>query len=98
MHTQRIVLVLKVGALAAFVAAALLWPHPGQAGAAFPGANGKIAFQSDRDGNFEVYVINADGSGQTNLANDPANDGNPAWSPDGMKIAFASERDGNRET
>ena len=33
---------------------------------AFPGANGKIAFWSDRDGNSEIYVMNADGSNQTN--------------------------------
>ena len=34
-----------------------------------PKINGKIAFQSDRDGNFEIYVMNADGSGQMNLSN-----------------------------
>jgi len=62
---------------------------------AFPGANGKIAFGSLRDGNQEVYVMNADGSGQTNLTNNTADDGVPAWSPDGSKIAFASLRDGN---
>jgi hypothetical protein len=40
----------------------------------------KIAFDSDRDGNYEIYVMNADGTGQTNLTNYPANDGSPAWS------------------
>jgi hypothetical protein len=62
-----------------------------------PGANGKIAFTSDRDGNGEVYVMNAGGSGQTRLTNNPSFDGEAAWSPDGSKIAFASGRDGNGE-
>ena len=44
-------------------------------------AVGKIAFASDRDGNLEVYVMNADGTGQTNLTNNPTDDGFPAWSP-----------------
>ena len=35
----------------------------------------------DRDGKTEIYVMDADGSGQTNLTNNPAYDGYPAWSP-----------------
>ena len=61
------------------------------------GAIGKIAFQTNRDGNFEIYVMNADGSGITRLTNNAARDGFPAWSPDGTKIAFVSDRDGNFE-
>ena len=57
--------------------------------------NGPIAFVSVRDGNHEIYVMAADGSGQTNLTNNPAQDDNPAWSPDGTKIAFQSDRGGN---
>jgi Tol biopolymer transport system component len=53
-----------------------------------PGGNGKIAFISNRDGNREVYAMNADGSGQTRLTNNSDLDGSPVWSPDGTKIAF----------
>jgi Tol biopolymer transport system component len=55
-----------------------------------------LAFVSDRDGqdtNSEIYVMNPDGSGQTNLTKHPAADGDPQWSPDGTKIAFVSYRE-----
>lgn len=42
---------------------------------------GKISFTSNRDGNYEVYIMNSDGSGQTNLTNNPADDGLPCFSP-----------------
>lgn len=53
----------------------------------------KIVFQSFRDGQSEVYVMNADGTGQTRLTNNPAFDTAPSWSPDGTKILFTSTRD-----
>ena len=57
----------------------------------------KLAFVSRRDGNSEIYAINADGSAQENLTRQPANDSHPSWSPDGRKIAFVSRRNGNSE-
>jgi Tol biopolymer transport system component/subtilisin family serine protease len=54
----------------------------------------KIVFQSNRDGQPEIYVMNSDGTGQTRLTNNPAWDTAPAWSPDGTKILFTSLRDG----
>ncbi|CAN5442462.1 hypothetical protein BH18ACI2_BH18ACI2_07710 [soil metagenome] len=57
----------------------------------------RIVFASDRDGNFEIYVMNADGSAPRRLTHNSAEDLTPVWSPDSTKIAFTSKRDGNDE-
>jgi TolB protein len=61
-------------------------------------AQEKIAFTSDRDNNYEIYVMNSDGSNQTRLTYNPAFDSQPLFSADGSKIAFNSDRDGNTRT
>ena len=54
----------------------------------------RIAFSSPRDGNDNVYAMNADGTGQTRLTSDPAQDSEPVWAPDGLSIGFRrGERD-----
>lgn len=49
----------------------------------------KIAFSSDREGVFHIYVVNVDGSGLVKLTGDAAGDFSPRWSPDGKRIAFS---------
>jgi Tol biopolymer transport system component len=85
---------IKNGHLAALVLAALvaagslplMSTEPAEA--AFPGANGEIAFVSDRDGDRDIYAMNQSGTGLRRLTNDPKEDRGPAWSPDGSKMAF----------
>ena len=58
-------------------------------------AQAQIVFYSDRDGNAEIYVMDADGKNQRRLTNNPAGDHSPSWSPDGQRIVFTSNRDGH---
>ncbi|RKU22501.1 hypothetical protein C6503_03905 [Candidatus Poribacteria bacterium] len=57
----------------------------------------KILFTSARDGNYEVYSMNPDGSEQVNLTQHRAQDLSAVWSPTGEKILFISDRGGQRD-
>jgi Tol biopolymer transport system component len=57
----------------------------------------KIVFVSNRTGNNEIYVMNADGTGQTQITNDTFDNHDPAWSPDGSYIAYVADHSGISE-
>jgi Tol biopolymer transport system component len=73
-------------ALAMFALAA-----PAQA--AFPGANGKIAFAHCASGSCDIWTMNADGTNKVDITNTPtASEGSPAWSADGKQIVYVRDR------
>src|SRR5438132_10230986 len=51
----------------------------------------KIAYDTAGSSNSDIWLMNADGTGQTALVTGPASDHSPNWSPDGTKIAFTSD-------
>jgi Tol biopolymer transport system component len=55
--------------------------------------SGKIVYSSEGD----VFVINADGTGKTQLTDHPSEDFDPVWSPDGTQIAFRTHRNGDED-
>src|SRR5215204_4248372 len=65
--------------------------------ATFPGKNGKIAFQSDGGGNYEIYTMNRNGKKIKKLTTNRAPDEDPAFSPNGKRIAFMSDRSGDSD-
>ena len=52
---------------------------------------------SDRDGNWEVYVMDPDGANLIRLTQNAVRGSNPSWAPDGPHLFFYSDRDDNRE-
>jgi hypothetical protein len=96
MSKPTLVVAALIGGLALFVAGFIIAAEMRSA-VASPALNGKILFQSDRDGDYEIYTINPDGTGETQITDNTASDSWAAWSPDGSKIVFTSNRDGNTE-
>ena len=59
--------------------------------------SGLMAFSSNRDGDWEIFVMNPDGTNLRQLTHNHRYDRDPSWSPDGAQIAFTSSRDGDEE-
>lgn len=53
-----------------------------------------IAFMTRRSDNWDICIVNSDGTGMKTLTPDASNEGLPVWSPDGRSIAFLSDRNG----
>ena len=81
-----VVILLSFGVLACRTLVGGTAPPPTRA--LVPGAPGLIAYSSYRDEDWEIYVMNADGSGQVNLTNSSDGELYASWSPDGARIAF----------
>ena len=91
--SSRFAIVSAVGAVSIMMFAFSATPSH----ATVPGYDGRIAFHTNQEGNFEIESIGADGLNQARLTNDPAVDSNAAYSPNGSAIVFVSNRDGNNE-
>ena len=100
----RAFMVLAAVVLATILLLLIVATKPAEA--TFPGRNGKIVFESNRTtgagvdnptGDSEIFVMNPDGTGLTQLTFNTALDGMPVWSGNGKKIAFRSIRDNNEE-
>ncbi|HWN19364.1 MAG TPA: Ig-like domain-containing protein [Gemmatimonadales bacterium] len=52
----------------------------------------RIAFSSNRGGNFDIYMMDADGQHLRRLTTDPRNEGDPVWTPDGTQVVYTTTR------
>jgi uncharacterized protein YjdB len=50
----------------------------------------RVAFSSNRNGSFDIYLIDPDGQNLRRLTSSPGNEGEPAWTPDGTRIVYTS--------
>lgn len=85
------------------IAAVFWWPlraqaaEPGSLREELRAAPFRIAFETYLNDNWEILVMNADGTGEVNITDRPSSDKSPCWSPDGSKIAFHSRKQGEEE-
>jgi len=72
-----------------------LVPFGGTVRGAYSPDGTKVAFHANYDGDYEICVVNADGTHVRQLTHNSSIDAFPTWSPDGSQIAFESNRDGD---
>jgi TolB protein len=65
--------------------------------ASYAPSGNKILFESNRDGNWEIYIMDSNGKNQQRLTFDSGDDRRPSWHPGGVKILFESNRSGKNE-
>ena len=99
MGGRRALILLMTMVAAFFLASALTSVEPAAQTTGSTAANGKIAFHSYEGADADIYTINPDGTGKTNLTDEAPDvyagaDVQPAFSPDGTRIAFESDRSG----
>jgi hypothetical protein len=56
----------------------------------------RIAFSSNREGSYDLYLMDADGGNLRRLTTDPGTEGEPAWTPDGTRLVYSSTRRGGQ--
>jgi TolB protein len=84
---------LALGALALFAVTVLI--STDRSDATGDVGNQRILFASERDGNIEIYIMDADGSDEARVTNDPASDHSPVIDCSGTNMYFVSDREGN---
>jgi Tol biopolymer transport system component len=62
-----------------------------------PGIQGTVLFESNRDGNSEIYALELTNQSMLRVTNDPAVDTQPALAPDGTRVAYVSNQNGNND-
>lgn len=92
---ERLLARLTIGMTAGALAVAFLLPVVAGRSSASAGPaslKGRIVFASNFDGDFELYLMRADGSGLRKLTNNTVDDTDPAWAPGGRRIVFERAR------
>ncbi len=66
-------------------------------GPAYSPDGSQVVYATNRDGNFEIYVVDADGTNRRRITSTAANETEPAWTPDGSRIVYQSDASGTAQ-